>query len=408
MASFKYNAVNAAGTKVSGTISGETISQAADKLRSQGLAITDLGESEGESGDATAGGAAAMDARAMFSVVRSGDVVLLFKQLASLAASGITLVSALGVLEQQAGKRRLRYMLSQIRRDVEAGTPLSEAMARFPRTFPVVVTSTIKAGELSGLMDEALNRIAGQLEDSAAFRTQMFSSLMYPTVLVVAVITVSAFLVGYVIPKIVPFLKVQGGRLPWNTRFLVEMSEVLQTYYPQILGWVGGVAVLLVVTYKTVAGRYLIDLYKMRIPVIGPTFRLAAVVQFAKTVSTLLNSGVPMLESLKAARQTINNAAMQRVIDNMINRVMAGDNLSAPIARATGVFTPIIGSMVKMGEETGGMGGALELAAGIHQTMLQTRLKRMTSLIEPVLTVVMGGIVGFVAWALIAGMMSMY
>jgi len=403
MAQYKYTAIDPSGKSVSGALAAGDISEAGAALRKRGLAITLLGERESAEGNEPG-----MDLLTMLGRVGKSDVVLLFRQLASLLASGVTVVAALQVLEKQAEKRRLRYVLSNLRKGVEAGNPLSDAMAGFPRQFPIMITSIIRAGEMSGLLDDALDRIATQLEESAAFRTQVITGFIYPAVVMTATLAVSAFLVGYVIPRVVPFLKAGGARLPWNTKLLLDVSDFLQGNFAYIGYGVLGAVTLIFLFRRTDIGRYNVDLYKMRIPLIGPIFRLSAVVQFARTVGTLLASGIPVLESLKAARETVNNAAVRHTIDGMVARVTAGESLSVPIENATGVFPPMLAAVVRVGEETGNMDRALTLAADIHQKMLQTRIKRMNSIIEPALTVILAGLVAFVAWSLIAGMMSMY
>lgn len=407
MSHFQYSALNPTGKSVTGVVEATDISAAATELRSQSLTITNL--ELGESSKSAKGSGASMDFLAQLSHVSNNEVILFFRQLASLVGAGVTLVSAIRVLESQSIGRKMKFILRRIREDVEAGSAMSEALEHFPTVFPGKITSIVSAGELSGMMEEALERISNEMEESAEFQKQVISGLIYPSIVMVAALGVSAFLVGFVIPKMIPFLQANGGgKLPWNTQFLIDLSGWFKTNMHIVGAVLAGIVISIILLLKIPAGKNAIDNIKMHLPVFGPIFKLVAVVQFSGTVSILLESGIMMVESLKAAKETISNMPTRKVVDKMIQRVTAGETLSVPIANAPHIFPPLVSSLTKIGEETGNMGESLALVAQICKRTLQMRLRRITSLIEPLLTIFLAFVVGFIAWAMIAGMMSMY
>ncbi|MBW1795224.1 MAG: type II secretion system F family protein [Deltaproteobacteria bacterium] len=343
------------------------------------------------------------------SFVRSKDTVMLFRQLSSLFAAGLTLVNALYVLEKQARKRKLRKILQQIRRDIEGGLSFSQALSKHPRIFKPIQIGMAEAGEASGTLDVMLERISNDLEAQATFRSEVISSFIYPSVVVVTSIAVICFLVGYVLPKFIPIIKMAGEDLPWNTQLLITATEWSKKFGRYLAGGVTGTALLLVCIYKFISpARYWIDRLKLKLPVVGPTFLYSLVIRFSRNLSSLVGSGVSMLDSLRRVRRTVGNRAAERVIGVMERRITRGESLSAPLRSATHVFPPMVAEMVAVGEETGKMDSSLELVASIHEKMLQTYIKRMNAMVEPAMILILGSAVGFVAWSFISGALAMY
>jgi type IV pilus assembly protein PilC len=278
-------------------------------------------------------------------------------------------------------------------------------MAEHPRVFPHVVTNMIRAGELGGILDVVLERISDYLESKAALRARLIISMIYPSVVVVVATGVVIFLVTFVIPQ---FTILMGGRrLPANTQFLLDASAFLTGNARSIVGGivalVGGIAVL----FAFPASRLVIDRYKIHIPVIGPIFRYGLIVQFAKTLASLLESGITLVDALRATGDTVTNTSARLHIGRMNDRVVAGEPLSLAFAEDR-LFTPIVKAMVKIGEHSGLMDQAMVTVGELHEKILQDKIARMSALIEPVLVIVLGGIVGYVAWGLVAGMLALY
>jgi len=400
MPKYFYKAIDDNGEKVRGAVTAADVNAAADRLRSQGLMLTEIEETEG-GGHLGAGGNLA----GMFGWVRTKDIILFFRMFSALIASNVTISEAIDILYEQAENRKLKKILDGIRVKIEGGEPLSAAMDDYPRVFPRVVAGMIRAGELGGILDVVLERISDYLESKAALRTQLIISMIYPSVVVVAAVVVVVFLVTFVIPR---FATLMGGRqLPANTQFLLDTAAFLtQNARSIILGiaaLIGGVAVLFAVP----ASRLIIDRYKIRIPVIGPIFRYGVIVQFAKTQASLLESGITLVDALRATGNTVTNTAVRLQIDRMNERVVAGEPLSMAFDNDR-FFTPIVKAMVKIGEHSGLMDQAMVTAGELHEKILKDKIARMSAMIGPVLVIVLGVIVGYVAWGLVAGMLAMY
>ena len=344
-----------------------------------------------------------------FSSVRKNDIVLFFRQLATLIVAGITLSNALIVLEKQAAKRRLSKIIGTIRRDIEGGSTFQKALMRYPRIFDSLVIGMVNAGEIGGMLDVLLDRIATYLEDRAAFRTQVVSSFIYPAIVIIMSVIVISFLVGFVIPKFIPIIKGMGGTLPWNTQFIIDLTDWFKIYGKHLFAGLGIFVAILVLSYKYIEiVRYWVDRLKLKIPIFGCIFSYSMVVQFSENLSILIRSGINLAECLLIVRDAVGNHAAKAVITTMERVILRGESLSRPLRDANSIFPLMVADMVAVGEETGNMDTTLELSAGIYKNMLTTYVKRMNSMIEPVLIIVLGGIVGFVAWALIAGVLAMY
>jgi type IV pilus assembly protein PilC len=358
---YSYEAFDSSGKTVRGIISGGNIAESAAALRKQDLFITTLNEQAEPTAETT-----------------------------------------------PAPSFKLKFILSSIRRDVELGKSLTGALERFPRIFPPVFTTILKTGEATGLLDTAMERAAGLWEEKLALRRQIVSSTAYPALILATAIGAVIFMVSYVIPRIVPFLESMGGKLPWNTRLLIALADNFPAVAPKVGIGLGIAAGVLALTHRLPAARYFLDRGKLLLPFVGPVFQYALIIQFARTLSLLINSGIPVVEALRLTGEGTGNTAAKRVIDRMIEHVLYGENLSEPLLEATNIFPPMVGNMVRVGEETGNVDSSLSMVADIYNEMLQTHLKRMAVLIEPVLILFLGGLVAFVAYALISAIIASY
>jgi type IV pilus assembly protein PilC len=404
---YEYVTIDAGGNQVNLTIEAPDQRTAVAELRAQRKLVLSIEEAALAAENEAA--AYEMSLLDYLSTVNISDVAVFFRQLSSLLNSGVTLVNSLFVLEEQEKKSRLRKMIGRMRLDIQSGSSFLKAMQRFPGTFDSRVCGMVDAGEASGTLGVMLDRVATHLEEDAAFRSQMITGAIYPSVVIVVVIGVVAFLVGFVIPRIAPLLSLKAQKLPWNTQLIIDVSNWFKVYWRHFFGVVGIGGVLIWFAYRSMESlRYWIDRLKTKLPVIGPVFYYAVVVQFTRNLSTLIGSGVSVLESLRIVQGIIGNRAAQRVVATMETHILRGENLSTPIKAASYIFPPMVASMVSVGEETGSVDVSLGIAADIHEKILQTYIQRMTALIEPILIVVLGGIVGFVAFALISGILTMY
>ena len=406
MPKFFYTTINSEGQNVSGTVEAVDIKTAASELRNQKKIITSLKEAADVV--ETAGDSVKFSPLDYIRSVSKNDIIIMFRQLSALINAGVTLVSSLKVLEVQTKKRRFRNVISQVCHDIEEGSSLADALRKHPNAFAPFIVNMIEAGEIGGMLDIVLERIADYLEDQAAFRKQLITGFIYPAIVVVMTVLAVSFLVGFVIPKFMPFISARGGKLPWNTQLLIDVTHWFKTYWKHLIISVGAVIGGAFLSYKFKPVKYWIDRIKISIPVIGPIFSYSVVIRFSRNLSSLIASGVGILQALRAVRGTLGNQAAVEVMNNMETDVARGENISSSLKNAFYIFPPIVASMVAVGEETGNMDKTLEIVAGIHDKLLQTYVKRMNSLIEPVLILAMAGIVGFVAWGLIAGVLTMY
>jgi type IV pilus assembly protein PilC len=399
MPHFKYNGFDARGEKTKGVLQAQDMGTAADRLRGQGVMVTDLTETMGQS--PTSAG----DALAMFGRVGTKDIVLFFRMFSALMASRVTVTESIEILYEQSENRKLKRVLDKVRQRIEGGEPLSAAMAEHPGVFPPVAVNMIRAGELGGILDVVLERISEYLEAKAALRSKMIISLIYPAVVVVVSVVVVVFLVTFVIPRFAVLLG--GAQLPANTQFLLDTAEFLTTNAVAIIVSAAGGIFGFIVILSVPATRLLFDHYKIYIPILGPIFRFGVIVQFSKTMAALLESGITLVDALKAASETVTNEAVRRQIDVMNGRVVSGEPLSSAFDKDR-FFTPMVKALVKIGEHSGLMDQAMHTVANLHEKILQNKIAKMTAMIEPLLIIILGGVVGYVAWGLVAGMLAMY
>lgn len=415
MPQYKYQAIDdLSGKIIKDTVSAEDISGAAVLLRERGLGIISIDNNPVKEDlpavkeNASAPEFTLDDILLYFSRVKKTDITLFLKQMASLIAGGVSVVESLSVLEQQATNRGLKKLIGAIRNDVEAGWPLSAALEKFPKKFPRLVISIIKTGEASGLLDEAMNQVVGYMEASAALRRQVLTAFFYPSIVLVVTIGVVFFMTGFVIPKIMPFIQMQGGQVPWNTQLLMDISSYVQENLGNIaLGMLVSV-ILLAVLYKIPFTGALIDRYKMVLPVFGGIFQCGIMAHFSKTLHLLLSSGLPIIEALRATAETISNRAVRQTLTAMSEAVLGGLNLSETMKKAGILFPPLVVTAIKVGEETGNIDRSLQMVNEMYSDLLQRKIKAMTAMIEPVLIIFLGGVVGFVVWGMIAGILAGY
>lgn len=400
---YRYTAVDADGKRVRGAVNAADETAAAGRLTAKGWAVIDIHESDSAPLDGMA--ASGQKRLVMPGWVRTKDVILFFRMFSALIASGITVSEAIGILTGQTENRRLRQILNQISAKIAGGIPLSDALVGYPRVFSEMVVNMIRAGELGGILDMVLERISDFLEKRQALRSKMIITFIYPAVILVVAVGVVVFLVMVVIPKFV--LLLHGRKLPWNTQLLLELSTFMTQHWLALIMSMVALGAGVVVLMINPLTRFYIDRYKIYIPVIGPVLRYGVILQFARTFAALLQSGINLVDALKSTSGTIMNLAVKIDIEAMIDRVLAGEPLSTAIEEK-GFFPPMTAAMIRVGEHSGMMDNALLTTAELNEKILTDRIARLSAMVEPVLILTLGVIVGFVAWGLVAGMLAMY
>ena len=348
----------------------------------------------------------AIDVANLFSSVSNSQIVLFFQNLGVLISSGISIVHALDILYRQAEKKGLKKLVKALSEDVESGLDFSEAMSKH-KVFSRYDVSMIRAAEASGEMDIIMDQIATQMEARQDFKAQMITSMIYPAIVVLLAGFVITALSLFVVPIFAGMLK--GGKsLPWPTQVILDFSSWFKEWWKVVFGSIGAAIISMVLMRKTEEGGHLIDLLLLKVPVIGKIVQCGVVVNYSRNLSILLKSGVPLSDSLIIVKDTINNHVGVKVIKKMVDNILEGKNMSEPLREAKHVFPSMVAEMTATGEETGEMDKVLTLTANAYQKKLETFVKRMNALIEPLLILGLGGIVGFTFYALIAGVLSAY
>lgn len=397
---YNCTVIDAKGQVSKTTVIAVNQAEAAADLAGRGMTPMAITESEGGSGSFSL-----EDIFIKIGRIRRQEIALFLRMMSSLIASGITITEAITVLHEQMENRKFKHVLGEIKTNIEAGTSFSDALAAHGNIFPYTAVSMVRAGELGGILEVVLDSLVTFMEKQAALKGMMIRSFIYPSIVLVVAIGVVVFLVVFVIPRFMMLL--QGARLPWNTQLLLDVSDFLINNGMIIVIGAAGFIAAIIILFFIEKTRYLIDLYKIRLPVFGPIFRYGVIVQFCRTFASLLDSGIPIVESLKTTSDTLTNEAVKTSIDGMVEQVVAGEQLSETIAEIT-VFTSLMISLFRIGEQTGNMSESIALVADIYEQQLEDRIEWMTSLIEPALIISLGVIVGFVAWGLVAGMLAMY
>ncbi len=387
MPQYRYAARDEHGKPVSGTLVAPTPEALADQLKRMGYLVTNARPvAEGQAG-----------ASWLSRVRRVGDddLVIFNVQLSKMVQVGIPLVTSLETLTNQTDHPRLRQALSDVTRAVEAGASFSEALQRHPAIFSALFINMVRAGEASGKLDEVLRRLAAFAKRQAELREQVKTAMTYPALLLVTGIAASTFLVLGIIPKFVKIFMEAEVPLPLPTLLLYGLSQALRhSGLGMLLGlaaaWVAAGRLL-----KTPAGRRWLDQWLLKIPVVGALIRQAAIARLTRTLETLFSSGVPVLESLEIAERTCGNAVIGDVCRTVQANVRQGGTLADPL-RASPEFPPMVVQMLAVGEASGTLDHMLGEVADHFDELIRYSLKRLTSLIEPLFLIIMGGMVAFI------------
>jgi type II secretion system protein F len=389
---FQYVALTPDGQRRTGRIEAETRAEALARIRELGQQPVQLRAAEAEA-PATA---PARRARR----ITSGDVTAFTRQLADLTLAGLTLDRSFSVLAEQAENAALQALIEAVQTEVRGGAALSQALERHPRYFPPMVVNMIRAGELSGQLGEVLERLAQFAEREQQRRAQILSAMVYPAVLLVVAASALAFLLTFVVPRLSGVFADLGAELPLPTRLLLAMTGALTSGWWAILG--AGVLLWLGFrTYRrTEAGAYQVDRLALRLAVVGKVWRKVVIARFARALGTLVAGGVPILEALRVAGQAAANRTLIRAAGELEARVKGGETISTAM-RATGQFPPVLIHMTAVGEETGDLPRVLLRVAETLDGEAEIAMKRLTTLIEPMIVVFMGGFVGFVVLSIL-------
>ncbi len=396
MPTYRYLAATAAGEQVSGRCRGRTTTEARFALHENGLSVLEI---------ESARGLADLDVTP--ARIKPTQLMHLSKQLSAFIDAGIPLMEAMRELAENSDSRAVRRVIDQISEDLRAGSTLSEAFERHSRDFPPFYLGILRSAELTGDLAGVLDQLSTYLERDLEARRKVRSALIYPALVAVFAAGTAAVLTLVVLPKFEAFFDGLGAELPLATRLLMASSDFLRHWGLALLAAVGVVLVGRAILVRTPRGRLLNDRIVLRMPLVGHTIRTSLVERFTRVLGLLVAGGIPLPEALRVATVSLDNAAFAVPLEQARNRVIEGAGLSGPIA-GTRMFPGMAVQMMHVGETTGTLEEQLGNAARFYSRELDHQVKRMATLLEPTVVLVMGGLVGFVAVALVSAMYGIF
>ncbi len=397
---YEYRGLTTAGKAVSGMIDADTAKGACLKLRNTGVFPTEL-EEGGSSGEP---GMFSVKARA--ETISLKDQALLTRQLGTLISAGLPLVEALSALLDQVEKSASRGVLADIRERVREGSALSEAMACHPSSFSPLYTHMIAAGEASGALDEVLTRLADFQDNHIRLKNRMTTVLLYPIFMFTVGTIVLLLLITFIVPKITAVFTEMEQALPLPTVILLGVSKAFADYWVWFLA-VGTAGLLLLArALRTETGRDRYDAFLLKVPVVGTVVQMVAVSRFTQTLSTMLSSGVPLMQALGVVSRVVNNRVLERAINEARENIREGESLAAPLKRS-GLIPPLATHMIAVGEKSGELEGMLIRVSQVYDAEVETATNRLTALLEPIMIVAMGMVVLFIVLAILLPIFEM-
>jgi type IV pilus assembly protein PilC len=399
MAVYAYKARSRGGEILQDKIEGNDQMSVAMQLRQQGLLVIDIKEQ----------GAAQKDLFAGIKKVKLSDLVIFTRQFATMINAGLPMVRALYVLGEQTSNDKLKETIEHVRKDIEAGVGLSEALEKHPKVFNKLYTEMVRAGEIGGILDDVLQRIAFQLEKDQDLRRKVKSAMTYPTVVLVLAVLAASVMLIFIVPIFAKMFEDLGGTLPIPTRIAMGASGVLTSIFGAFVyaGLIGGV-IFFLRWIKTETGRKVWGRVVLRIPAkIGDIVQKVALARFARTLGTLSAAGVPIMQSLEITATSSGNYVIEQAVLKSRDAVREGIPIYQPLENEW-VFPPMVTRMIAVGEETGDIDGMLTKIAEFYESEVDAAVKSLTSIIEPLMIVVVGGIVGGIIVAMYLPMFKIF
>lgn len=394
---YDYKGLTPDGSPRAGIVDADSPREARNKLSAQNILPTAVTERRMDVAAPAADRAARGAPLLRFKRGPKGrrEIPTTTRQLATLLKSGVPLAQALSALVEQCAVPDLEAALRDVRERVTSGLSFAEALAYHPAYFDDLYVNMVKAGEASGSLDGVLSRLADYLHKQAQIRSRIAAALAYPIVMLCVGFVIVIILMTFVVPKITQVVKQSGQQLPWMTQVLEGGAHFVEAWW-----WLMFLAVIVLAiahraSLRRPEYRYFVDQRKLKLPILGGLFQKAAVSRFAVSMSTLLKSGVPVLESLKIVKDIVNNAVMAKVLDTVHDRIVEGTDIATPIKRS-GVFPPVVGYMVAIGEQSGQLEELLDRLAEAYDEEVRVQTEKVTSLLEPILIVCMAAVVGFI------------
>jgi general secretion pathway protein F len=409
---YSYKGIDSAGKTVSGSREADGPKGLRQNLRRDSVFLTEVREVKGgtrmaaTSGKNTATLKREVDFRGLFESIGPQDIAIFTRQLATLLTAGIPLTEAMGALSEQSDNRKLQLVLSAIRQRINEGDALALAMEQHKGVFPDLYINMVRSGETAGNLDSVLARLSDFLDSQNALKSKVSGALAYPMIMAVVGSLVMGVLMIFVVPQITQVFEDSEQELPLKTRILIGVAHLLGGYWYVLLPLAGGTFWILRKWSNTAKGKARLDRLRLNVWLIGPLMRYLAVARFARTLSTMLASGVPVLTAMDIVKRVLNNSVLEKVIENARDAIREGESVAAPLKRS-GEFPSMMCHMVSVGERSGELETMLEHVAEAYERDVNAKVNRLTTMLTPIMIVGMAVIVGFVVYAIIEPIMQM-
>lgn len=397
MPEFTYEALDKGGRQVRGVIDASSEEVIVEKLRNMGYYPLNVVINKKAAGQVDI--LALPGLRLIFHRVKTKHVMTFTRQLATLIDAGLPILRSLHILQEQVESQIFKDKIGQIAKDIESGGSLSDALSKHPKVFDSLYVNMVRAGEIGGVLEAVLNKIAEFLEKRQIIIGKVKSAMMYPLIVMILAISIVTFILLVIIPKFKEIFDQLGAELPFLTQLLVDLSYIIANRTIWVVLAIAAVWFIFKKINQTKEGKYFFDRLKLRLPVFGDLFRKIAITRFASTLATLITSGVPILQALDIVRETSGNEVLTRAMDTVYNSVKDGETIHEPLSKCK-VFPPLVVHMVAVGEETGAIDQMLIKVAEAYEREVDDTVNALTSIIEPVLIVFLGAIVGVIVVAL--------
>ncbi len=396
MPTFQYTVRDATGAVRTGTSEAENQDVLKRRLQEQGFSVNDVKQTAAARKKATGG----------FGRVKLKDLSIFCRQFSTMVDAGVSLVRALDVLGEQTQSPKLKRIIREIQVEVESGQTLSKSMAKYPKVFSNLFVGLVRAGEVGGVLEEALQRLSHFLEKDMELRRKVKAAMTYPVIVLFVAVMIVLGLCTFIVPKFIDLFKELGVKeLPWMTQVLVDFSNFLKEKWWVALLIVIAVWVSIKYAGTTKLGRRVIDRLKLKVPVFGPLGHKICLARFSRTLSTLLVSGVPILQAMETVAGTVGNEIISEAIMNARARIREGERINEPLEKSK-MFPPMVVHMISIGEESGALDQMLSKVAEFYEGEVDSTLQSLASAIEPVMIVLLGFCVGFIVIAMFMPLLS--
>ncbi len=395
---YKYKAVDKTGKNIKGEYSAKSLHDVQSMLRTKGYFPTKIEVATANKD---------ISILDTFTFITLKDIAVFCRQFYTMLNAGVTIIKCLDILRVQTEKRKLREILENVYEEVQKGLTFSESLRNYESVFPELLVNMVEAGEASGNLDIIMDRMATHYEKENRIRNKLRGAMVYPIILGIISVLVVVFLLTYVMPTFVGMFEGSGVELPLPTRILLAISTFITNYWYICLAIVFTAGYMMKKYAQSENGKLVIDNIKFKIPVIKGTTQKVVTSRFTRTLSTLLSSGIPLIQALDIVSRVVVNKVVQKGITTAKDDVKKGISLSEPIKRI-GVFPPMVDSMISIGEESGSLDDILDKTANFYDEEVEVALQRMTTIIEPIMIVIMALVIGSIVIAMVLPMFDMF